>query len=184
MSIDRDSASASLAEIASVERRTREALIYAGSSWSLLVWGVLVAAGYVLTHFYLEWGNVIWSIVLGIGMVLTVIFHVLKTRVSERVWDRRVTYALFVMVAFGIYWESLIGQHRGRELSAFWPTLFMFGYVIAGFWLGRFFTICGVIVTALTLVGYFWIGPWFYLWMAVVAGGGLLAGGLWLRRMG
>jgi hypothetical protein len=32
------------------------------------------------------------------------------------------------------------------------------------------------------LVGYFFLGPWFEPWMAVVNGGGLVLGGLWMRR--
>ena len=122
--------------------------------------------------------------ILAIGLISTVGVRLLNARGHDRPWDRRIGYAVLVLVVFGIYWASLIGGTRGRELSAFWPTLFMFGYVVAGFWIGRFFTICGVVVTALTLVGYFWLGEWFYLWMAAVNGGSLIAGGLWLRRMG
>jgi len=72
----------------------------------------------------------------------------------------------------------------GAQISAFWTTLAMLGYVLAGIWLGRFFITCGIAVTALTLVGYFWLGHWFPLWMAAIEGGALIGGGLWLRRIG
>jgi hypothetical protein len=108
----------------------------------------------------------------------------MRHRTQFRALDRRITYALLILVAFGSYWATLIGPGRGREMAAFWPTLFMFGYVIAGFWLGRFFTVCGVLVTALTIAGYLWLGEWFSLWMAAINGGGLIGGALWLRRMG
>jgi hypothetical protein len=32
------------------------------------------------------------------------------------------------------------------------------------------------------LIGYFFVGAWFDLWMAVVNGGGLVLGRLWMRR--
>jgi hypothetical protein len=35
---------------------------------------------------------------------------------------------------------------------------------------------------ALTLIGYFFVGGWFDLLMAVVNGGGLILGRLWMRR--
>jgi len=35
-----------------VERRTREAVFYAGSSAIFVLWGVLVACGYGATEFY------------------------------------------------------------------------------------------------------------------------------------
>jgi hypothetical protein len=60
----------------------------------------------------------------------------------------------------------------------------MLGIVIAGLWLGRFFMLCGLSVTALSVLGFFWAGDWFDLWMAVANGGGLIACGLALRRMG
>jgi hypothetical protein len=66
----------------------------------------------------------------------------------------------------------------------FWPNVFMLGIVIAGLWLGRFFMLCGLSVTALSVVGYFFAGEWFDLWMAAANGGGLIACGLALRRMG
>ncbi len=37
-------------------------------------------------------------------------------------------------------------------------------------------------VTVLTLAGFLWLGEAFDLWMAFVNGGGLVLGGLWMRR--
>ena len=42
--------------------------------------------------------------------------------------------------------------------------------------------VIGAGITALTLIGYFFAGAWFELWMAFVDGGGLMLGGLWMRR--
>ena len=75
-----------------------------------------------------------------------------------------------------------IGKFGPRELDAFWPTLFEFGYALAGLWFGRAFTIIGVSLAALILAGYFWAGPAFDLYLAAVNGGGLILCGLWMRR--
>ena len=40
-----------------------------------------------------------------------------------------------------------------------------------------------MVVSALTLIGFFYIGEAFPLWMAFVNGGGLILGGLWMRRI-
>jgi hypothetical protein len=64
----------------------------------------------------------------------------------------------------------------------FWPTYFMMVYTIAGLWVGWAFVAIGLGITALTLIGYFFVGGWFDLWMAVINGGGLVLGGLWMRR--
>jgi hypothetical protein len=42
----------------------------------------------------------------------------------------------------------------------------------------------GVGISILTLIGYFYVGgAAFLLWMAFVNGGGLILGGLWMRRI-
>jgi hypothetical protein len=78
----------------------------------------------------------------------------------------------------------ILGPFKGRQLDAFWPLLFTLGYVLAGIWVGRFFIFCGLVIALLTVTGFWWAGPWFQLWMAVVNGGALILGGLWLRRQG
>jgi hypothetical protein len=58
----------------------------------------------------------------------------------------------------------------------------MMVYTIVGLWFGYAFVAIGIGIAALTLIGYFLTGDWFHLWMAVVDGGGLILGGLWMRR--
>ena len=56
-------------------------------------------------------------------------------------------------------------------------------YCIAGLWFGPAFIAIGLGITVLTLIGYFFVtGFAFLLWMAAVNGGGLILGGLWMRR--
>ena len=65
---------------------------------------------------------------------------------------------------------------------AFWPTLFLFGYALAGLWFGAAFSAIGVGLTALILAGYACSGAAFPLWAAAVSGGGFILCGLWMRR--
>jgi hypothetical protein len=58
----------------------------------------------------------------------------------------------------------------------------MLFYTIFGLWFGNAFIAIGVAITVLTLIGYFFIGEPFPLWIAFVNGGGLIFGGLWMRR--
>ncbi len=87
-------------------------------------------------------------------------------------------------MAFGLLVVIVLGPVSLRRQDAFWPLLFMLGYVLAGNWVGRFFILCGVSVAALTVAGYLWTGAWFPLWMAATMAGALIGSGLWLRRMG
>ena len=94
------------------------------------------------------------------------------------------TVAAFVLFfAFGILWSVGLGHFGPRQLGVFWPTYFMMIYTIVGLWVGAAFVAIGLGITALTLIGYFLVdGATFLLWMAVVNGGGLILGGLWMRR--
>jgi hypothetical protein len=68
-------------------------------------------------------------------------------------------------------------------MATFWPVYTMLFYVLAGLWFGRAFVAIGLGITVLTLIGYFFVvGDTFMLWMAVANGGGLIMGGLWMRR--
>jgi hypothetical protein len=174
-----------LSEIASVEQRTRETLVYANSSARVLMWGVLVAFGYVFGYFQPTHSGAAWIAIMICGFAGSFIIRYLRAG-SERDTrlSRGLTYAQFVIVGYGAILIMLLWPVGTRQMAAFWPTLIMLGFVLAGLWLGRFFILCGLAVTALTVVGYFWSGDWFWPWMAVVNGGGLIAAGLWLRRMG
>jgi hypothetical protein len=184
MTIDPNEAAASLSDIASIERRTRETLIYARSSATMILWGLLVGGGYLISFLLmptLHYAH--WFAISFIGFAGSFFIHRRRTARDSRLGELLLTTEL-VLFGFGFVFLLLFWPVTPRQLSAFWPIVFMLGFVIGGIWLGRFFIYCGLAVTALTLAGYFWVpGAWFLPWMAVVNGGGMVAGGLWLRRM-
>jgi hypothetical protein len=106
---------------------------------------------------------------------------VLAGMIGVRTFDARMLAALALFVAFGIFC-SWLGHFTPRQLGTFWPIYFMLAYTIAGLRAGYAFVAIGLSITALSLIGYFFAGPWFELWMAFVDGGGLILGGLWMRR--
>ena len=183
MTLDRDEAAASLSDIASVERRTREAVVYARSSTILILWGVLCVLGYVFQYFRPYEARPAWIAVAVAGFVGTFISGHWRRSQHRSTIAQPLLYAQLALVGYGLVLLVLLWPVAPRQLSAFWPTLIMLGFVLSGLWLGRFFILCGLAVTALTVAGYFWSGEWFPLWMAAVNGGGLLLGGLWLRRL-
>jgi hypothetical protein len=91
-------------------------------------------------------------------------------------------FAGMLFFAFGILWSIALGHFTPRQLGVFWPTYFMMIYTIVGLWVGAAFVAIGLGITTLTMIGYFFSGDVFDLWMAVVNGGGLILGGVWMRR--
>ncbi len=183
MSIDPRDAAAALSDIAAVERRTREAVIYAGSSPMLMLWGVLCAVGYSFQYLNPLEARPAWIAIAAIGIAATAAIRRWRRRplLGGAELGLRLFYAQLALLGFGALFMLVLWPLGARQISAFWPMLVMLGHVLAGVWVGRFFALLGLAVTALILVGYFWIGAWFPLWMAAVVGGGLFASGWWLR---
>jgi hypothetical protein len=95
----------------------------------------------------------------------------------------RILLVFVLFFAFGYVCTSVVGHFGPRQLGAFWPLYFMLFYMLAGLWFGYAFVAIGLGISALTLIGFFYIGEAFPLWMAFVNGGGLILGGLWMRRI-
>jgi hypothetical protein len=182
-SIDAKEAASALSDIASIAYRVRQSTTYNLASQMLILWGMLVFAGNVATYLWPRQGAYIWIAVNTAGFAGSCAIGVLESRrMRLRTFDLRTVAAFVLFFAFGILWSVGLGHFTPRQLGVFWPTYFMMVYTIVGLWVGAAFVAIGLGITALTLVGYFFIGGWFDLWMAVVNGGGLLLGGLWMRR--
>jgi len=185
MTIDSNEATTSLQDIATVERRTREAMFYGGSSAIFIMWGVLVACGYGLTELYPRPG-IIWLGVSAAGCAATALIIALRMRArpsESRDW--RVIWAMLALSTFGAAWSYLLGPVVPRHMMyAFQPSLFLLGVILLGLWLGRFFVALGLVGIALIVIGYLQAEPWLRLWMAAVQSGTLILGGVWLGRKG
>jgi hypothetical protein len=184
MSIDRDDAAASLSDIANVERRTRERLVYDRSSSQLILWGGLVAIGYLSSYGAPAYANLVWLVLAGVGLAGSAVLRARHGPSDRRGIARNLGYAQLVLFGYGAVLTWLLWPMGNRQLAAFWPILVMFCHVLAGLWLGRFFIYLGAGVSLLIIAGYLWAGSFYLLWMAAVVGGGLIASGLSLRRLG
>jgi hypothetical protein len=179
--IDSKQAAEALTEIDAIVRRVRQSKIYDLASLMLIMWGALTFTGYLVTWLSPRNGIYAWVTVYIVGVAGSIAISASnRLRTGIRTFDYRMLTAFLLFVAFGIFC-SWLGHFGSRQLGAFWPIYFMLVYTIAGLWIGRAFVAIGLGIIALTLVGYFLIGE-FDLYMAFVNGGGLILGGLWMRR--
>jgi hypothetical protein len=181
-SIDPREAASALSDIDVIVRRVRQSRIYHIASLMLILWGPLVFAGYLVTYLSPRHASYAWIAVYvagTAGWIAISLTH--RARSDIRSFDGRIFTAFLLFIAFGIF-VSWLGHFPPRELSTFWPIYFMLVYTIAGLWVGRAFVAIGLGIIVLTLIGYFFVGSAFDLWMAFVNGGGLIVGGLWMRR--
>jgi hypothetical protein len=82
-------------------------------------------------------------------------------------------------VAMFLVLSPMTGKRMGAFISLFWTL----AYMAAGAWIGLRLFMTGLIGTIGIVLSYLYAGQYFPLAMAIVGGGTLLAGGLWLRKV-
>lgn len=182
--IDSKEASAALADIDDIVQRVKQSQLYELASLAAIWWGVLVFAANLVTWLWPVYAVYAWPAVdiLGVGgLVALRVFN--PPHQGSSGFDIRLLLVFALFFAFGYLCSNVIGHFGPRELGTFWPIYFMLFYTMAGLWFGYAFVAIGLGISALTLIGYFYIGEAFPLWMAFVNGGGLILGGLWMRRI-
>jgi hypothetical protein len=180
MTIGSDEAAAMLADVDSVVAKVKQSRIYRSAALIIMLWGAINLARDGLIALAPGWFGPRWFLVDAIGIAGTIVVLSRGATVGARPPMR--TLAAFLFYAFGWVWANLIGDFGPRQQMAFWPTLFLFGYAVAGLWFGPAFTAIGLGLTALIVAAYFWSGAAFSLSMAVITGGGFILCGLWMRR--
>jgi hypothetical protein len=182
--IDAKEAASALNDIEQIVRRVRQSRIYDLASQIMIVWGVLVFAANLANWGWPIYGGHIWISINLLGVVGTLaIIASSYARTGACSFDVRMLAAYLLFFAFGYLCSTVLGHYTPRQMGAFWPIYFMLFYSIAGLWFGYAFVAIGVGISALTLIGYFFVDGFAFLpWMAFVNGGGLILGGLWMRR--
>lgn len=181
--IDSKQAAEALTEINEISRRVRQSRVYDLCSQMLIMWGALVFAGNVTSFLWPRTAGYVWIAVYTAGIAGSFAVSTFRyPRSGVRAVDFRMLVAFLLFIAFGIFASNWLGHFTPRQLGTFWTIYYMLFYTLAGLWVGQAFVVIGLGITALTLIGYFFVGSAFDLWMAVVNGGGLILGGLWMRR--
>jgi hypothetical protein len=184
MTVDREEASALLADVQGIEARIHELLIYSRVSDYLFLWGTIFLVGFTATFFLRDASGLMWWGLEALGLIGTVAIvamHGARRESRNPVVLVRAAFSVVAVVAFGSLWIAL--AHMGwREQVTFWPSLLSFLLFMIGLWVGRSLAIAGFAIFVVTLAGYFVAGDYLHLWMAAAAGGSMIAGGFWLRR--
>jgi hypothetical protein len=183
MTLEIKEVASALDEIDAISRKVRQSIFYQRASLSLMLWGVLVFIGYIVSFAAPRDAFHAWMAVYALGIAGSAAIGAFDRKErSRKSFDWRLFSAFAFFFGFGLLCTLALGDFTPRQLSAFWPIYFMLPFVIIGLWAARAFVIIGAGVAGLTLIGFFFAAQWFDLWMAFVNGGGLALSGLWMRR--
>jgi hypothetical protein len=186
MNISPHEAEEALAVIEKMTQKTRHSIASSGVSISLIVTGIVWLVGYTSTQFLR--GEIVVYIWVGSSIVGGALATVIGTRVSKRVRRPSVEPAakragiFWLLLAF--YCVACIAIARptdGRQITMLIFLFIMIGQLAMGLLLSFSSTWWALPITALALTGYFLLPDVFYLWMAVLVGGGMIVFGLYIR---
>ena len=188
MDITGKQASEALQDVDAVGKSVQAKLAYAGVGPILMVWGLVCATCFVITHVAVEVAGWAWLVGNACGIAGTVYLGWVRPArgpvlsASAKEFGRRLGVFWLAVFAYIPIWLTLLTPWRGEQMGAFITTAIMFAYVVLGLWLRMpFFVGLGVLVAALTFGGYFVFYPeWMNLWLAGTGGGALLAAGAYL----
>jgi len=183
MPVSPNDASDALRAIAQTEHASSSAFQYARAAPQLILWGAVWFAGYGVSYLKPQW-SAFW-IPLLIGASVASGWLGARARPAALRPDWRLSAALAVAILVSLCaLFAVLPRLDKLSMAALFPILIGFAYTVVGIRHRAFrLLVTGVALTALTLIGFYWFPSDFSLWMAVVGGGGLVLGGVWLRRL-
>ncbi|MGD2148631.1 MAG: hypothetical protein PVH41_18190 [Anaerolineae bacterium] len=186
MDISPSEAQEALAAIDVVAHKTRQSIAGSGAYVTLISTGIVWLGGFMATQFLPE--GIIPYVWLGLSIVGGTLGTVMGLRAGRRV---RSPSAAGMAKRIGLPWLLLV-VYGGATIAVLWPmdgtqlTVLVAQFVMVGHMaMGLLFSFAAVWwvlpITALVLIGYFLVPGWFYLWMSLLGGGGMIALGLYIR---
>ncbi len=186
MNISPDEAEETLTDIQNIMQKTRHSIASSGAHISLIITGVVWLVGFMATQFLT--GAIVAYIWIAVSIIGSAVAAVLNSRVSKRIHSPSagatairisliwLLLAVYCLAAIAVAWPI-----DGKQLTTFIVLFVMVGWMAMGLLLSFISIWPGLIIIALVLVGYFLLPDFYYLWMAILGGGGMIALGLYIR---
>lgn len=175
MQITPEEAQAALDDIGYATKQAQN--VVRGWAYYMLLWGVVWTVGFLVTQWKPQFVEGIWGVMIVIGMVGSGILGGTQSGRARATPGSRVAFitsrlGIFygVLYVFAILW-LIVFSLTPLQIGMLWITVVMFGSIIAGAWLQEPLSIgLGVGVTVMSVVGYYLLPSYFWLWSALFAG--------------
>ncbi len=192
MSISPQEASAALDSIHEASASVCQRRAHNHAAPYLILWGCIWAVCNTVSQFWPTWAGKVWLVANILGTAAT-IWLVVNTAIRERrggvrgaegrAIGRRAAMLGVTMFCYFIAMFLVLSPMTGRKTGAFISLFWTLAYMAAGAWVGtRLFT-TGLVGTIGIVLSYLYAGQYYPLALAIMGGGTLIAGGLWMRKL-
>jgi hypothetical protein len=165
-------------------RRAAAAMDYYRIGRRLVVWGVVWlvvnVAGAVRAPVD---GTIAWPAVMLAGLLACLVLDI-RAASGARGW-RHAAETLALNLALAVFIVSLqfvIPQPTLIQVETLLTLVLGLVYIVIGLSIGWRLMAFGLALMAAVIAGSVWAPEQFFVWMAAAGGGGLILGGLWLRK--
>lgn len=186
MNVSTTEAEEALAAIQAMVQKTRRTISSSGAYLFLVVWGVIWLLGFSGSQFLPQpISGYAWMVLDLLGGVLSALLGIRMgrgvRRTSPTITGKRIAAFWVLLFFYCLAAVAVSLPAGGKQLSMYIILFVMVGWISMGLLLSFASIWPGLVITALALVGYFLLPGIFYLWMAVLGGGGMIALGLYIR---
>lgn len=186
MKISPEEAEETLATIQEMMKKSRHSFASSGAYIFLIVTGAIWLVGFLATQFLT--GEIIAYIWIGMSVFGIALSILLGMRMGPRVRGpstatstKRAGIFWLLLVFFGIAVIAVARPTDGKQITMFVILFIMIGQLAMGLLLSFSSVWWALPIAALALIGYFLLPDFFYLWMAILVGGGMIILGLYIR---
>lgn len=183
MKVSRDDAQEALTSIQEVTIHTRRAIASGSGPYYMILWGIIWFFGF-LSDFFIDGmtGGWIWIGLVGVGTILSFFIGIRDSSRVRLKGSKRFSLLPVVIIVYSLLVVLISQPLSGEQISVIIVLFAMLGYVIMGILIEPVAIWIGIITTALALIGYFLLLPYYNLWMAFLSGGTLIIGGCYILR--
>jgi hypothetical protein len=186
MNISPNEAEEALAAVKKVTQKTRHSIASSGAYISLIITGIVWLVGYTCTQFLS--GEIVIFTWIGLSILGGTLATVLGIRTGKHVRSpstaataKRIGFFWLLLVLYGIAAITIVRPTDGKQMTMLIILFIMVGQMAMGLLLSFSSVWWTLPITALALAGYFLLPDIFYLWMAILGGGGMIVLGLYIR---
>jgi hypothetical protein len=186
MNISPTEAEEALAAIQAMTQKTRQSIASSGAHVSLIVTGAVWLIGFICNQFLS--GQILSYIWIGLSILGGTVATILGIRSSKHVRNpsagataKRVSLIWLLLVVYCIAAIAVAYPIDGKQLTMFIVLFVLIGWMAMGLLLSFSSFWPGLLIIAMALAGYFLLPDFFYLWMGILVGGGMIALGLYIR---